>query len=207
MRMVCNEFTRGNPEARTARTICTGRFFLLIHACSTLHAACHLWAAARNKPCMPACRTTQRQRRQKCTPFQRHAGAQSFWMMTALARPAPAMVAESSVSFAEGYAVIRANAAGVSGRAARMKRRMSPTVCVMLKRATCARMHACMQCVSFRLKGYHMMHIGAIAVVGVTEACLRTCRLLLTLQEHPSTPWACMCATHLKHCIFRGCAP
>ncbi len=59
-------------------------------------------------------------------------------MMTALARPALAMVAPSSVSCAGGNAVARRNAGGASGRDARMKRRTSPTVWLRLKRATCA---------------------------------------------------------------------
>ena len=59
-------------------------------------------------------------------------------MMTALASPADAIVAASSSSCAGGNAVTRRYAAGVSGRLARMKRRMSATVCVVLKRATYA---------------------------------------------------------------------
>lgn len=52
----------------------------------------------------------------------------SFWMMTALASPALAIVALSSFNCACGKAVMRLYVRGESGRDARMKRLISPTV-------------------------------------------------------------------------------
>lgn len=60
-----------------------------------------------------------------------------FWIMTAFCRLLSAMVFESSASWAEGKAVIKLYAwAAISLRDAAMNLRMSPTVCVVLKRAT-----------------------------------------------------------------------